>query len=187
MSSLNSIKQKLRPLGLYNLDYSSLIHAELTAYSVVLDEIKRQLEKIEKERFIATAENFGLSTRERTFGAEQTEKSIENRRNILLYRSAICPTDFNKSRLKELMKIAGITCNIVEYPEQNALYIACFELNDPSADKNALQRMVEEFLPAHLEYTFEFTTMQWDVIDSKNNTFDFMDSKKLTWDEIDNL
>lgn len=187
MSTLNSIKQKLRPLGLYNLSDNSLINAELSAYSAVLDEIETQLEEIEKERFVATAEGYGLSMRERTFGTEKNDKTAQSRRNILLHRFSINPDDFNRSSIEKAMKNAGITGYLLESPGKNTVYINCLELDDPFADKNEIKSMIEEFIPAHLECKFDFRNLQWNVIDSKNNTFNTLDGKNLTWDEIDNF
>lgn len=186
MSALNSMKQTLRPLGFYNLNDNTLINAELSAYAMVLDEISSYLSEIERERFISTAESYGLSMRELIFTTEQNEKIIQERRKILLYRTAITPNDFNKSSIKKAMEIGGITGYIIENPSQSTIYINCLELADSSSDKETIKSMVEEFLPAHLECIFDFSNLNWDTIDSKNKTFDELDVEDLTWDEIDN-
>ena len=185
MTSLNSLKQKLRPRGVYNLNDNSLISAELSAYSVALDSIESMLSEMEKERFIATATTYGLSMRELTFGVEQSEKPTESRRNMLLYRYAINSEDFNESSIKKVMENVGINGYIIEVPDKNIIYINCLSLDDPSADKSYIKSMVEEFLPAHLDCIFDFRNLQWNTIDGKNNTFNTIDSKNLTWDEID--
>lgn len=187
MSSLNSMKQKLRPLGFYDLNDDSLISAELSAYAVVLNEISATLAEIERECFVNTAESYGLGMLERMLGPEQTNKSIEERRNQLLYRSAITANDFTKSSLEKALLAAGLDGSIVEYPAQNSVHINCSGLTNGSLDKAAAQKMVEEFLPAHLECIFNFGTLQWDSIDALGNTFDAMDARGLTWDEIDNF
>ena len=187
MSSLNSIKQKLRPLGFYNLNDNSLINAELSAYSAALDIIESMLSEMEREYFVATAEDYGLSTRERIFGAEQDEKSTESRRNMLLYRYSINPEDFNENCIIKIIENVGVHGYIIEAPDKNTIYINCLELGDSSADKNFIKSAIEEFLPAHLECIFDFRNLQWNTIEGKNNTFDTLDSKNLTWNEIDNF
>lgn len=186
MSSLNSIKQTLRPLGFYNLNENTLINAELSAYAMVLDEISLQLSEIERERFISTAESYGLSMRELIFTTEQNEKTTQERRAVLLYRTAITPNDFNESSIKRAMEIAGVTGYIIEDPSNSTVYINCLELADSSPDKETIKSMISEFLPAHLECIFDFRNLQWDTLDSKEKTFDEFDSDDLTWNEIDN-
>ncbi len=187
MSSLNSMKQKLRPLGFYDLNDDTIISAELSAYAVVLDEINATLAEIERECFVNTAESYGLGMRERMLGPEQTNKPVDERRNQLLYRSAITANDFTKSSLERALLVAGLDGSIVEYPDQNSVHINCSGLTNGSLDKVAAQKMVEEFLPAHLECVFNFSALQWDSIDALGNTFDEMDARGLTWDEIDNF
>lgn len=187
MSSLNSMKQKLRPLGFYDLNDDTLISAELSAYAVALDEISATLDEIERECFVSTAESYGLGMRERMLGPEQTNKSVEKRRKQLLYRSAITANDFTKSSLEKALAASGIIGSIVEYPSQNSVHINCSGLVSDSLEKSEAQSMVEEFLPAHLECIFNFSTLQWDSIDAKENTFDEMEARNLTWDEIDNF
>lgn len=187
MTSLNSLKQKLRPLGFYNLNDNSLISAELSAYSVALDSIESMLSEMEKERFIATATTYGLSMRELTFGVEQSEKPTESRRNMLLCRYSINPDDFNEECIIKIMENVGVHGYITKFPSQNTIYINCLKLDDTSADKNSIKSIIEEFLPAHLECIFDFRSLQWDDIDSKNNTFEIIDNKNLTWNEIDNF
>lgn len=187
MSTLNSLKQTLRPLGLYNLDDTTLINAELSAYALVLDEVEALLAELEQERFVVTAEDYGLAMRERILGAEQKDKTVEARRNLLLLRQSITSNDFNKTSLEKVLKNSGIIGYIIESPMNNLIYINCLDLEDSIADKEALKAVVAEFLPAHLECIFDFRNLQWNSIDSKNISFDEMDEKGLTWDDIDNF
>lgn len=185
MSSLNSMRQKLKPLGFYNLNDNSLISAELSTYATVLDEIEYLLDEVERECFIATAESYGLSEREKMLGAEQKSQTIENRRDNLLYRYSISSNSFNKDSIYKVLSVAGINGYILEVPNENILYINCLSLNNSNADKKAIIESVKEFLPAHLDCIFDFRNLQWDTIDNNDNTFDTIDSKDLTWDNID--
>lgn len=186
MSVINSLKQKLRPLGFYNLNENSLISAELSAYALVLDEIESQLLEIEKEKFIVTAQDYGLKMRERVLGPEQNEKTVQDRRNLLLYRYSTSYTDFNKTAIEKFLSIVGVTGSIIEAPSQNKIYINCLNI-DPSLDKNQIKSAISEFLPAHLDCIFDFRNLTWKYIDAKNNSFDTLDSLNFTWDQIDNL
>lgn len=187
MDSLNSMKQKLRPLGFYNLSDNSLISSELAAYADVLNDIEAQLVELERERYITTSESYGLEMRERILSEKKSERTIESRRNILLYRYSINPTDFNENSIKQVMKNAGIIGEIVEIPREFKIYINCLEIENRLEDKANIKEMIEEFLPAHLDCIFNFGNLKWDTIDNGNKTFDEMDAQNLTWDEIDNF
>lgn len=77
MSILNSMKQKLHPLGIYSLSDGSVVTAELAAYAEVLDAIEAQLTELEQERFVATAQTYGITMRELAIGSEQKNETIE--------------------------------------------------------------------------------------------------------------
>lgn len=186
MSILNSMKQKLHPLGIYSLSDTSKITAELTAYSEALDEIEAQLQELEQERFLATAKTYGITMRELTIGPEQKYEKLEKRRNTLLHRWAISETDFNKKAIESLLKTEGINGYIIEVPEKNTIYINCLSLDVRRSNKDAKKEAISQFLPAHLECVFDFRNLQWQVIDAKNYTFDGMDARNLTWDDIAN-
>ncbi len=187
MSSLNSMRQKLKPLGFYNLNDNSLISAELSAYATALDEIEYLLDEAEQECFIATAKGYGLSERERMLGAEQKSQTVEYRRENLLYRYSITSNSFNKDSIAKVLSVSGINGHIIEIPNENTLYINCLSLNNSSASKEAIVESVKEFLPAHLNCIFDFRNLGWDTIDGNDNTFDTIDSKNLTWDDIDSF
>lgn len=187
MNSLNSMRQKLKPLGFYNLNDTSLISAELSAYAQAINIIETLLDEIEKECFLATAQSYGLSIPEKMLGSEQSDKSYEDRRNSLLYRYSITANDFNKESIEKVLSVAGVNGYIIEVPEQNTMYINCLSLNDEIANKDEIKKQIEEFLPAHLNCIFDFRNLQWDTIDNNDKTFNEMDSQDLTWDNIDNF
>lgn len=187
MNSLNSMKQKLRPLGFYNLNDNSLISAELNSYAEALDSIESSLSEIERECFITTAESYGLGMKERIFGAEQNNISVNKRREILIYRCSINSNSFNRESIEKVLEVAGINGYIIEVPSKNIMYINCLSLSDNSIDKDKIKKIIEEYLPAHLDCIFDFRDLKWDTIDSNNNTFNYIDSKNLTWNDIDNF
>lgn len=187
MSILNSMKQKLHPLGIYSLSDGSVVTAELAAYAEVLDAIEAQLTELEQERFVATAQTYGITMRELAIGSEQKNETIEKRRTALLYRSALSETDFNKTAIESVLKTVGINGYIIELPEKNKIYINCLSLEVRGSDKEIKKQIISQFLPAHLECFFDFRNLQWQFIEELSNTFDRMDAISLTWDEIENF
>lgn len=185
MSSINNMKQALRPLSLYNLSNTTLIHAELSVYAAEFDRLQSLLSKLEQECFINTATDFGLTYKEKILGKARTDLSVSNRREMLLYREAITSNDFNLTFITQALIAAGIRGNIVEKPSLYQIHINCLELVDSSILKEDAEREARKFLPAHIEAFFDFRPLQWKVIDNLNKTFSQMDAKDFTWKEID--
>lgn len=186
MSALNSMKAKLRPLNLYKLDEENLINAELSAYAAGLDIINDRLEELERECFVSTATSFGLSTKEKIFNSAHDSADIQKRRDWILFRGALRNSDFTNSGIKNTMSGCGMNVKLYENVSDGTFGISCLEITDDSATNETLQKRAEEFLPAHLLATFDFGSITWDIVAQNDMSFDEMDAKDLTWDEIDN-
>ena len=65
MTSLESMINKLKPLGVYNLNSDSLVYAELSAFAVGIDILRDELDELLREAFVKTAESFGIENLER--------------------------------------------------------------------------------------------------------------------------
>ena len=97
MNSLKSMKDALRPLGLYNLGEDSFISRELSCYAQFLDEVGEAIDSLLTEGFLQTAGEEGIARMEALAGARQPEEmELEKRREMLLYRFAHRPDDFNR-------------------------------------------------------------------------------------------
>ena len=64
MNSLKSMKDALRPLGLYNLGEGSFISRELSCYAQFLDEVGEAIDSLLTEGFLQTAGEEGIARME---------------------------------------------------------------------------------------------------------------------------
>ena len=83
MNSFDSMKTKLESTGLYKVTAKSNIRAELLAYAEGLNTEFDMLETMERELFIDTAENCGITERERFVGKINADYPLEKRREML--------------------------------------------------------------------------------------------------------
>ena len=83
MNSFDSMKTKLESTGLYKVTAKSNIKAELLAYAEGLNTEFDMLETMERELFIDTAENCGITERERFVGKINADYPLEKRREML--------------------------------------------------------------------------------------------------------
>ena len=156
MGSLTSIKKKLRPLNLYNLNDENIINAELSAYAVALDIINSKLAELERECFISTAESYGLERREKLFGYVRDSLELSKRRDMLIYRGSITSNDFTKEALEEALMASGMEATITEDFKNNSITVNCTNIFDTVKSESEAQVAAKEFMPAHLTATFNF-------------------------------
>lgn len=88
MTSYDTMASALHETGLYALSGETLVDAELAAYAAALDVLYERLEVLQKDSFLCTAGEEGLSRWEALFGL-QIQGSLEERRKALLQCGAV--------------------------------------------------------------------------------------------------
>lgn len=185
MDVLQTLKKALQPLRLYQFTGNTLVECELAAYAAALQPLEEEIETLERELFIATAEDYGLSLREELAGRAKPQASLESRREMLFYRGAVTSNDFTRAGIERALVAAGIRASIVEQPGSSSLYINCIETLDHFVSQEQAMEEAGQFLPAHLDASFDFRPLSWEQIEQKGLTFDQMDAKGLSWQQID--
>ena len=91
-----AMQARLEATGLYRLQQGDLVLGELAAYAAGLDWLWQQLEVLEQECFIATAQEDGLLLREQAAGALPGEEAdTQTRRDMLLAMGTIQRKDID--------------------------------------------------------------------------------------------
>ena len=103
------MKQKLMPLGLYDLEGQSEVLCELKAYAEGLDLLFEYIDELFRENYIATAESYGLSRREEIISREHPEQTASQRREALIYFEKTVKTTLNDDDFAEFLENIGVT------------------------------------------------------------------------------
>lgn len=185
MGAEESMKEKLAPLKIYNITQNSEVQKELSIYAAALDTVESNIALLERECFINTAEDFGLDGREEIWGTVQREIPIDKRRELISAKLSIGYDDFNLEAMKKFLSAINFDAEIIEMPDKNRIYIINKTTSYTKAEQKLIKKQIENFFPAHLELYIDFRTINWDTIDSKNRTFQYMDNMALSWDKID--
>lgn len=182
---LPSMLGKMKDIGLYACTGTTLVEAELKAYAVGLELLCQTLWELERESFVLTASEEGLELRERSCGGLRDFLSLEDRREMLLYRMAVTVNDYTAKGLEQALLAVGIR-TAVSGMEDKSVYINVLgTTGERKKSQEEIKAAAAEFLPAHAEWFFDFGVLSWDYIDGKENTFDQMDRADLAWSEID--
>ncbi len=182
--AFESMKESLSRLNLYDFDNTNISN-EMKAYAFVIDSLYEQLCLMLRECFIETAQTFGLSNREMIIGAKVENDNVESRRKMLMLRESINQSSFTVEKIKESLNSFGLECKVIEYP---SLYTVVIDtIGEYPEDKRVwISSEIQKIMPAHLIVEVIFNGASWELSDSKNNTFSYIDSLGLTWEEIDN-
>lgn len=175
------IRNILTQTGLYS-GKDRLFCAEMAAYGVGLGILFDAIKRCQENLFVQTADEETLSILEKLFRTIPSESNVKSRREMLLERGSVTPEDHTQLSLERQLLAAGIRGNIVEN-HQSGLYINVHEVL--GITQEAASAEAKTFLPAHLPYIIDFGTNTWDAVDARDLTFDEMDTAGYTWNIID--
>lgn len=156
MGSYDSMRSKLEPIGVYSLASGDVTDCELKAYACGLDPLFDELEEFEREGFIATAESYGLSERERFLEREKPDLSTARRRELLIALEQglgmkATPADF----IRFFYNCGLEQVSITEYPgRQRVMVYLDDDLNE--GQKRLIVKKTAQVSPAHLNVTITF-------------------------------
>ena len=83
MTGYQSMVSKLAPLRLYNITEHSEIGVELSVIAEEIDAFYEYMDEVLREMFIATAQSWGISEREKFICKEKSNLTLEKRRELL--------------------------------------------------------------------------------------------------------
>ena len=186
IQSKASMENYLARIPLYDVKNESLSN-ELTVYSLLIDELNLEIEKMLCECFIDTASSYGLENKELLISDVRDDLTVEQRRAMLKLRENIDSSSFTVSKIKEACdSFALCKCKFTEYP---SLYTVAIEIlgNYTSAQISLIKQQIKKIIPAHLALSISFNGYTWYYSDLKNNRFSYIDNLDYTWEKIDNL
>jgi len=150
MGSFDSMKSKLAPLGVYSLEEGGTVCCELGAYAEGLDPLFDELDEMERESFIATAESYGLSEREKFIDREKPQLTTERRRELLITQEKSSSGDASAAGFRQFLSDCGLQNFRVD--ELPALKRIVININDVlnEGEKTLIGSKIAMASPAHL-------------------------------------
>ncbi len=184
--SLINMLKVLYPVGVYRLNNGTTVYKELESYSVALDVFAEIVDCVLNEISPVSAQGDGLIFYEKLFGEKKENLSIEQRRSMILNMLSLGANDNTVEGITKFFASLGVECEIVEYYNICFLYVHIYNgMSFDSEEKENIKKRAEEFLPCHLEFTVDFRTIDWSVLDSYERTFEEIDEMGQTWKEFE--
>lgn len=183
MTARDTMAVALRATGLYTLTGNTLVDQELAAYCAALDVLYERILTLQRECFVGTATEEGLSRFEALYGLG-ARGTIEARRKALFRCGTVHANAYTRKDFIVLFRSVGAEAEILEDPLGQTLAFNCTGPADADARAAAVEAL-SRFLPAHLKILLDFRTLSWNTIDRAAQTFDEWDAKDQTWDALD--
>lgn len=188
MTIIENMIKHLKPLKLYKLNEGTGIYNELSVYANALEQSVTEADALLKESFITTAEDYGLSIREKIWGLPRTELTTKKRRNAIAERFCINYSDCTLSTMKKFLASLGVQAAITEISNKYRVYIYVENGSTFSIPvRKYINEQAEAFFPAHLEIFLDYRVANWDTLDSHKTMFSTYDSFNYTWDRVEHI
>ncbi|MBP0979383.1 MAG: hypothetical protein J6C55_01900 [Oscillospiraceae bacterium] len=159
----------LKPLSIYKLKPGSKTDNEISVFSSALQKLNNKIDKLLKESFTQTAEDFGLSSKINLLDLKiNISDSVSQIRNKILKSLSTNSNNFNKQDIINSLKSFGFDCNLEENFKDESVTISFKDKNFQPNDISFFKEIVFKLLPAHLEIVFDI-------------------NQKTTWEDLDNL
>ena len=157
MKSLVSMKQKLEPLGLYDLSGSGEVDCELKAYAEGLDTLFDTLDELQRENFIRTAESFGLSRRESFEIRERAELPVQERRDSLMYFERTVMTGLTDSEFAEFLERIGLTDYTLSVNHSRGSMNLSISDSKTDGEKALIEKQIRAEIPTHMRLDISYS------------------------------
>jgi hypothetical protein len=106
---------------------------------------------------------------------------------MLLASLAIKESGFSHENIVLAILAVGITADIFEFPPEERLFIEAASYRSELKGYSSIFRRIEQLLPAHLIFDINLGLVTWEIFDEAEHTWQEIDNKGFTFDEIGNL
>lgn len=184
--SADYLRQLLAPLGIYDLQ-APFNGGELEAVGGALDGPLAQLEELEREMCLATAEGWGLERMAELFAQRPVAQGTQGMRQALAALGRIGGDSFTLEAINDTICGCGVDAKAVETGTPGLVQVIFPDVAGIPADFDRLSTIIQGILPAHVlaEYCFWYIT--WILLEDRICNWSYMEILNMTWTELETM
>lgn len=164
MTTFQRMCAQLKPTGLYRLDGTTLVEAELAAYAGVLDALLAELDELLEEGFLDVTDGAFFSGFEILFGLpvtmddreEDPQAVRQEKMQLMKRRLAVRNTDFYPQAIREQLEQGGITAQLTEQPQSRQVAVTITADKGYYAKPQDKERFIRRVMPCHVKPVIDF-------------------------------
>lgn len=154
MGYCDYMKKLLKPLGVYDLSAGSYNEAELQVLGNALDDCCDEVEAMEQECVVPTAEDYGLDMYESIL-PDTFRGTVQERRNAIIAMISMSNLFPTVELMNRALLGCGIEATVSETGESFQVLVSFPETYDGDEDLDLLKKRIESILPCHLEIIYD--------------------------------
>lgn len=173
----------LRPLGVYRLD-TGAGRAELESAGAALDGCGGDLDLVQREMLLVTAEGEGLDKIEALLSRRPVAADLAHRRAALAALLRVGGDSFTLAAIND--NLAGCGLNAVASEGKPGTVVVRFpEVPGIPPGFEDMKGIIEDILPCHLDILYDFWYVTWALLEEKFGTWGDLEAEQFTWVELE--
>jgi hypothetical protein len=184
MSYADSLKELLRPLGVYALE-NGLGAGLLSAEGTALDGCSEALDCVEREMFLATAEGDGLDAVEALLTHRPVANSVSQRREALAALLRVGGDSFTLPAINDNLTGCGLNAVAKESDTPETVEVRFPEVPGIPDGFAQMQKIIEDILPCHLQINYIFWYITWAMMETRFGTWETVADGSLSWETLE--
>lgn len=186
MSYAESLKQLLRPLGVYRLE-DSINGAELESVGSALDILEDKLELLHREADLTTAEGKGLEAWLSLLARRPVTKDPEQLRAAVAALLRVGGDSFTLKAINDNLLGCGINAVASESETPQTVNVSFPRVPGVPDGFEELCAIIEDILPCHLNVEYVFWYVTWALMEQRFATWGEIEERNLTWEQLEKL
>ena len=184
MNHAQSLKNLLAPLGVYRWG-DSFQWGELQSAGAALDGVSAELETIQRERNLTTAEDEGLAAICSLLAHPPATEDPERLRRALAALLRIGGDSFTLAAINDNLSGCGIPA-VVEETDTPLTVAVYFPGTGGVPDFfEGVQSVIEDILPCHLGIDYRFHYIIWTELEAQFPTWQALEDGEFSWRELE--
>lgn len=183
MSHGQYLRDLLEPLGVYRWE-GSFQWGELQSAGAALDGVADHLAETRREMSLATAQAEGLTGWQALLGCRTASRNEEDLRLALAALLRIGGDSFTLEAMNDTLRGCGLPAQAAETGDPLQLTVTFPGAGVP-AEREELQRIVEEILPCHVQVRYVYTRLTWEGLEARYPTWESLEEEGTTWQALE--
>ncbi len=175
----------LEPLRVYRTERGTLSGSELYAAGEALDGARDAMERAEREGLLPTAEEDGLSRREKLFARCPVSVSTALRREAVAALLRINSDCFTLDAINATLSGCGIKALAEETQKQGTVKVWFPNTVGVPEEFTQVKDIILDIIPCHLLTEFYFRYLTWKECEAQGFTWRSVESAQHTWESFE--
>lgn len=184
MSHAQNLRDLLAPLGVYRWE-GSFQWGELQSAGAALDALSEELEDIQREMSLATAEDEGLSALCALLAHPPAVEDPALLRQAVAALLRIGGDSFTLAAMRDTLSGCGIPAVVEETETPLNVAVSFPGARGVPDGFDGLRTVLEEILPCHLGVDYRFRFLLWRELEEQFPTWQALESGEFSWEALE--